>query len=146
MSIKEIMRFQTERELDKKPYSSLNEHMNIAEEMLESIGIDVPKENRMILQSILMEMATTMRTLDKRNEMQARMHNDSDRVDAYADIIVFAIGAIMKLGYSPEKVLVEVAREINSREGEMINGKFEKFLDEESKTKWYKADYKQCKK
>ena len=28
-------------------------------------------------------------------------------VDAYADVVVFAIGAIRKLGYDPEKVLLE---------------------------------------
>ena len=39
----------------------------------------------------------------------------------------------------------EAAKEINSREGIMINGKFEKYVDNASKAKWYKANYTICK-
>jgi len=52
----------------------------------------------------------------------------------------------MKLGYDPEKVLQEVAEEINSRVGSIIDGKFEKLLPgEEGYVKPYKADFTNCK-
>lgn len=41
-------------------------------------------------------------------------------------------------------MLKEVARENNSRTGEIRNGKFEKFKDEEAVAKWYKADFSKC--
>jgi len=52
----------------------------------------------------------------------------------------------MKLGYEPECVLNEVAKEINSRVGSIIDGKFIKDKSPEARAKWYKADYEKCKK
>jgi hypothetical protein len=139
-----ITRFQRDRELDKQEYDALNEHTNIAEELLESIGFDVPKENRDKLEEewkIFVENCRKYRIV----EDNRRLLTEEEEVDAYADIIVFAIGAIMKLGYDPELALQQTAKEINSREGKMVNGKFEKYLDEESKSKWYKANYSKAK-
>ena len=74
-------------------------------------------------------------------EPSERVIEKDNVVDAYSDVIVFAVGALMKLGYDPEKALLETAKEINSRVGEMVDGKFEKDLSPEAKTNWYKADY-----
>ena len=71
--------------------------------------------------------------------------NVDEQIDALADIAVFALGDIMKLGYNPEKVLLEVAKEINSREGTFIDGKFQKDKSPEAQAKWYKADFSGCK-
>jgi hypothetical protein len=62
-------------------------------------------------------------------------------VDAFADIIVFATGAMAKLGYDPSKVMDEVYKEINSRTGEMLDGKFIKNPD----AVLYQADFTSCK-
>jgi len=62
-------------------------------------------------------------------------------VDAWADIIVFATGAIAKLGYDPSQVMEEVYKEINSRTGEMVDGKFIKNPD----AQLYQADLSDCK-
>jgi hypothetical protein len=70
---------------------------------------------------------------------------EEDQVDAFADITVFATGDIMKLGYNPEKVLCEVGKEINSRTGEIVNGKFQKYKTPEAMALWYKADFSDCK-
>ena len=51
----------------------------------------------------------------------------------------------MKKGYYPAMTMMEASKEINSREGIMINGKFEKYVDDASKAKWYKADFTICK-
>ena len=134
--LNELIRFQTDRRLHLKPYSPYNEHANIVEELLESIGIDTPKGDRP-------ELAANFANFVMENSVGKDMivTTSDDRVDAYADIIVFAIGAIMKLGYNPKKVLKEVGKEVNSREGSMVAGKFEKDLSDEAKAKWYKADY-----
>jgi hypothetical protein len=55
--------------------------------------------------------------------------NPETVLDAWADIIVFATGAIAKLGYDPDIVMEEVYKEINSRTGTLIDGKFIKDKD-----------------
>lgn len=72
--------------------------------------------------------------------------DEHEQVDALADIIVFATGAIHKLGYNPKAVLKETLKEINSREGEIdpVTGKWEKSKTQPKET-LYKADYRKCK-
>ena len=120
-------------------YDALNEHGNIVEELLESVGLDVPKENRPELKEAFDAFVNKM--YDDEIAIDVNVQSKAEQCDAYADIIVFAIGAIMKLGYDPEKALIEVGKEINSRVGTMVDGKFEKDLSEGAKANWYKADY-----
>ncbi|MBT8349171.1 MAG: hypothetical protein HKP62_06985 [Sulfurovum sp.] len=141
-AISEIVRFQTDRELHTNEYDSTNEHGNIVEELLESVGLDVPKDNRPTLKERWEEFMCDV-TLDgvAENAIDFQDMPTSEQVDAYADICVFAIGAMLKLGYDPEKALLEVGKEINSRTGRIVDGKFEKDLSEEAIAKHYKADY-----
>lgn len=67
------------------------------------------------------------------------------RVDALGDGIVFRVEAIEQLGFNAKIVMDEIQKEINSRDGEIINGKFEKYTDEASMSKWYKADFHKAK-
>jgi predicted HAD superfamily Cof-like phosphohydrolase len=135
--IKEIKRFQTDRLLDKQKYEWLNETANIVEELLEARGYSVPKEKREKFKEMLEKKFTEIV-----NELGLKKENEDEEVDAFADIIVFSIGAILKLGYEPECVLNEVQKEINSRHGVIIDGKFQKDLSK--KHLWYKADYTKC--
>lgn len=143
MSIEKIVKFQTDRGLDKQEYNALNEHTNIIEELFESIGFDIPKEKRESFKNLIIKFTNDVVISDI--SIQDKNINDENKVDAYGDVIVFAIGAILKLGYDPEKVLDEVSKEINSRVGEMVNGKFEKDLSPEAKANWYKANFDNCK-
>jgi len=61
-------------------------------------------------------------------------------VDAFADMIVFATGAIYKLGYDADKVMKEVQKELDDRTGNMIDGKFIK----DKKDSRYIADFSKC--
>ena len=146
-SIPQIERFQVDRGLDKKEYYAINEHINIVEELFESIGFDVPKEHRPKLELEWMDFTTSMvdKNIATRDMSNKEPVTDVAKADAYADVIVFAVGALLKLGFRPEAVLLEVGKEINSREGSMVNGKFEKDLSDEAKAKWYKADFTNCK-
>ena len=139
--IKDIMKFQTARGLDKQPYDWSNETVNIIEELLEAKGYDVPKSERGFLRGISDYIRARTATNAAITWLRPTAH---DSVDAYADIIVFCVGAIQKLGYDPEKVLAEVVKEITSRKGCISKGKFEKYLDEKSQSEWYKADFKGC--
>ena len=62
--------------------------------------------------------------------------SNSDQVDAFTDIIVFATGAILKLGHDPIVAIEECGKEVNSRVGEMVDGKFEKDLSEAAQANW----------
>ena len=141
--LKEIVRFQTDRELDKQDYNAINEHTNIVEELLESIGINISKEDRHALRDTF--FGFVMEVSNKTGKPINEDISAHEQVDAYGDIIVFAIGAILKLGYDPEKVLEEVGKEINSRVGKMVDGKFQKSLSKRAVDKWYKADFDKCK-
>ncbi len=136
LALDEIIRFQTDRGLDKKEYTALNENASIVEELFESNGFDIDKKDRPELKKDWTRFLGSIPYAKKVKTFTKAM-----MVDAYCDIVVFAIGAILKLGYDPTKALIEAGKEINSREGTMVDGKFEKDLSPEAKAKWYKADY-----
>jgi len=68
--------------------------------------------------------------------------NEHETVDALCDIIVVAVGAIHKLGYTPEDALRETVEEITSRKGSFNEavGKWQKDESQNPST-LYKADY-----
>lgn len=69
------------------------------------------------------------------------------RIDAMADIIVFAYGEIAKYGYNGDKVMDEVIQEISSRTGAYNpeTKKWQKDKSPEAQAKWYAADFTKCK-
>ena len=136
-AIQELMRFQTDRDLQKMDFDVINESTNIVEELLEAQGLDVSKQDRPVLKHKFLDFV--------KDTSDITSGIDVDTVDAFADVIVFAVGALMKMGYNPESVLLEASKEINSRVGSMVDGKFEKDLSEVAKANWYKADYSGCK-
>jgi predicted HAD superfamily Cof-like phosphohydrolase len=106
------------------------EMAHIIEELMESTG----KEDSLSAREMAEKRAEEILA---GNEHQ----NKEEIVDAFADIIVFATGSIAKLGYNPDKVMDEVLKEIESRTGKMIDGKFVKDLNVEM----YKAKLEKCK-
>lgn len=123
--MKELMRFQVEKKLHTKDYVYMNECTNIVEEMLEVGGFKVPKENRPQLRDAWVKFVGEL-LLDKVAIADGDFDDDEDAIDGYADIITFCVGAIMKKGYNPLIVIEECGKEINSRVGEFIDGKFVK--------------------
>ena len=72
---------------------------------------------------------------------------EEERIDAMADIIVFAYGQIAKYGYDGNKVMSEVIKEINSRVGayDPATKKWQKDKSAEAQAKWYTAYLASCK-
>jgi len=138
-----IIKFQTDRDLDKKAYDALNEHTNIFAELLESIGLDVPKENRTKLKIALADFVKQLSKKDIAHTVFSGFNKTpkDEQADAYCDVITFSVGALLKLGYDPIKAIEQCGLEINSRRGSMVDGKFEKDLSDEAKALWIKADY-----
>lgn len=140
--IDEAIRFQVDRGLDKQEFTESNSLTNLMQEFLELTGLAVPKEKRERLHIAINSFVEVL-----------TMHNiitltgkptDITRVDALNDIIELCIGDILKIGYDPKLTLYEVNKEINSRKGEIINGKFEKDPHQDPAT-LYKADFSKCK-
>jgi len=130
-SIDGIIKFQKDRLLDKQPFNFETEVLHILEELVEMLGYE------------------SLYARDKAKTIYQHFRNyepveEEKLVDAFADIIVFSVGSIMKLGYDPRCVLNEVSKEINSRVGSIIDGKFVKDKSPEAKAKWYRADYLCC--
>jgi hypothetical protein len=141
--IKSIERFAEERKIDKLSPNDDDFAANILEEVLEHRGYNITPETRNTLK-------------DKFNSFVANLEEDGvitfgavkgieDKIDAIADIVVFSITEMMKFNYRPTCVLREVSKEVNSRKGKIVNGKFEKFKPgEEGYVEPYKANYKRC--
>ncbi len=105
------------------------------------------KETSFIIEELLESTGhfDSVTARDKANELATDIVGEPDAtpeqvVDAFADIIVFATGAITKLGYDPSKVMEEVYKEVNSRTGQIIDGKFVKNPD----AVLYQADFSTC--
>ena len=73
--------------------------------------------------------------------------DDNGRIDAMADIIVFAYGEIAKYGYNGDKVMDEVIKEISSRVGayDPETKKWQKDRSPEAQANWYTANFTECK-
>ena len=138
--MKELIRFQTDRSLDKKPFELENEVASVFEELLEASGLDVSKQDRPELKLQLKMFKDLLVGVGVAKPADTAVSNH-DQVDAFTDVIVFAVGAILKLGHDPIIAIEECGKEVNSRVGSMVDGKFEKDLSEEAKANWYKADY-----
>ena len=138
--MKELIRYQTDRNLDTELYDLTNEAANIFEELLEAGGLDVPKANRPKLRAALRNFTQTL-IADGIAVSDGNRVSNYDQIDAFCDIITFSVGALLKLGHDPIKAIEECGKEINSRVGEMVDGKFEKTLTESARANWYKADY-----
>ena len=78
--------------------------------------------------------------LDKRTDKRTEVTGEQI-ADACCDIKVFSTGTIRKAGYNPDVAMDEVQKEIDSRIGSIIDGKFTKDKSPEAQAKWYKADF-----
>ena len=122
-----IVDWNKERKLNEQTFKLKEEISFIIEELLESTG----EYKSIDARSKALELVKTFKDND----------NDEEIIDAFGDIIVFATGTILKLGYDPDKVMEEIFKEIDSRKGKIIHGKFVK----DPLIIPYKADFQKCK-
>ena len=123
-----VVRWNKERGLDTLPFDHLKEASFIVEELFESTGKYTSESAR---KHAIKVSAALVRNPDG---------SDEDIVDAFADIIVYATGAILKLGFDPAKTMEEVLKAIDSRKGKLVDGKFVKDPDAVR----YEPDYSKC--
>ena len=136
----EMIRFQTDRGLDKKDFNIDDELLNIIEEMLEAKGVR-DKDDREFSKIVLDSFNSFVSYVSLYEKDYYSEPTDHTEVDAFCDIIEYATGGILKKGYNPVVSLDEMAKEINSRVGTFKNGKFTKDKSIEAQAKWYKADF-----
>jgi predicted HAD superfamily Cof-like phosphohydrolase len=111
-------------------------------------GFNHQKEVSFIIEELLESTGNydSLTAREKAEEIASQITADSQEnpehiIDALGDIIVFATGAMAKLGYNPSSIMNEVHKEIDSRTGTLIEGKFVKDLDAQK----YTADFTNCK-
>ena len=124
-----IVEWNKERGILNLEFNHVKETSFIVEELLESSG----HYDSLTAREKATEIATDV--IGKPNASPEQI------VDAWADIVVFATGGMAKLGFDPSKVMEEVYKEINSRTGQMVDGKFIKDADVVP----YQADFTNCK-
>ena len=132
--LKDIVEWNEERNLLMYP-KLRNETEFIIEELIEMVSPLTSEEARIEAK----EIADTIMTLGSGFEP-----GNHRIVDAACDVIVFATGIIAKMGYDPDKCMDEVMKELNSREGEITDGKWIKNKTPEAKAKWHKANFDHC--
>jgi len=71
--------------------------------------------------------------------------NDTDeKLDAMADIVVFALGAMYKAGYNPDIIMDEVLKHIESRRG-YFDEEQQKFIKTTPKDEMYQTNFERAK-
>ena len=123
-----IRRWNEERGLPSLPFDHKKQVSFIIEELLESTGNFDSISAREKAEDIASEITKDANA------------NPETVIDAFGDIIVFAVGVMVNLGYDPDKVMDEVFKEIDSRKGTIIDGKFVKDPNAER----YYADFTDC--
>lgn len=143
---KDLKKYQADRLLDRQEFNLRIASLNVIEELLEAHGVDESK-NRYVTKSIYRAIEQELKDLKgsenlrKQEEMVFVEVTTELMVDSFCDIQAFAGGEVGKLGYDNELAMNETCREISSRQGEIVDGKFCKYKDEESVSRWYKADF-----
>lgn len=149
--IAQMKKFQLDRGLHKMEFDNLAETNLVLEEIFESFGFDLPKENREALTNSFKQWMTTLHNNKVIMQDSSKIDEEGnvnweESVDSTCDQIVFLIGKLMKLKVDPELALLQVSQEINSRKGSIQDGKFTKFKEgEEGYEPTYTADYSACK-
>lgn len=140
----EMIRFQTDRGLDKKEFSIDNELQLVMEELLEAKGVKdkKDKEYSKAMVKSLNVLVEAVRLYEPDFYVEPTEH---DEIDAFADAMEYLTGAILKKGYNPIIALEEMSKQINSRIGKFVDGKFEKDRSIEAKAKEYQADFTKAK-
>ena len=134
----DLKKFRRDRGLDTHEFDMETYLRKDFEEMFEMMGF-----TKEFCKSTAKLKASKMMKLWKEAKEAGKTPNYStfNKIDALGDRTVYAIEAIEQHRYDAEIVMDEVQKEINSREGEVIDGKFEKSETAESKAKWYKANF-----
>jgi len=139
IALREIVRFQNEKKLSSREFDLDVETLNVLEELLEARGVND--------RNVAFDLLGDLKNRVDEEFRAGRQHpvEEDDIIDAFADIIVFSVGAFMKKKYIPELVLQETAKEVNSRIGTIVNGKFIKDTSKKAMALRYKAQYGKAK-
>ena len=124
--IEKVIEWQTDRNLDKMPYNHYDETLNRLEEICEAWALN--RNNAINL----------LNQIDEQSD--ARFLNADNTIDSLFDECVYAIGAMLKLGYDPIKVFEEGLKEINDRTG-AYDAQVGKWVKQPKKEDAYKANY-----
>lgn len=149
-----IVKWNENRGLIKTPRDLVieNEMSYIMEEVIESMTDMTSKEARPLAQLICkavkmgnvkgLTQYISENNLDTESKWDDVIAPTKEQIaDACCDIKVYATGTVRKAGYNPDIAMDEVQKEIDSRVGEIVDGKFVKDSSPEAQRKWYIANF-----
>lgn len=136
-----LIKFREDRGLNSHSFDLETYLRKDFEEMFELMGFD----DEFCKTTAKEKASNYMKLYTKAKEQGKIKSSPFSRIDALGDRIVYAIEAIEQHTYNAEIVMDEIQMEINSREGEVVNGKFEKYKTEDAMSRWYKADFHKAK-
>jgi len=145
-----IVKWNEDRGLLNLDYDIANEMSFIIEEVLEcmtDMKSEEARESAILISKAIRNGNTkklakyiNKKNLDIKETNKVELSKEQI-VDGANDIKVFSTGLIKKTGYDPDLSMDEVLKEIESRTGNMIDGKFVKNKSVEAQSKWYKANF-----
>ena len=143
-TLEKLLKFNTDRMLDRQGFDLTVASLNILEELLEAHGVhdNDDRELSRMLYGNLLHITNAVIAYKPHMFKKPTEHNI---IDAFCDIQAYAFGEPLKMGYDPEQCLFETATEISSRVGEIKKGKFVKDKSPEAQKNWYKADFNKAK-
>lgn len=141
--LENMIRFQTDRQLHLSKFNLEIASKNILEELMEAHGIvdDCYESKEIRKDELYRGLISLINEAKMFTPEKFEEPTEEVIIDSFCDIVEFAIGEPIKLGYDIVECLDEMQKEINSRTGSIINGKFEKDKSIEAQAKWYKADF-----
>lgn len=107
-ALKELEKFQIDRELNKQEFDLRIATMNIMKEVLEAHGVH-DNAQRYLVKELHGDILNIVRKVANTEDVYTRFGYKyseptiEEQVDAFCDIQVFAGGEVMKLGYSNEQ-------------------------------------------
>ena len=141
----DYLEFSKKNNLDKLKFEQRIFLRKIHEEIFELIGYDSHHSKSMAIRraEIDDDFSKEPKAITESGKtVDVKIFKNSFTIaDALCDIINFCLEGLLQNGFNPEIAMRETIKEILSRDGELVNGKFTKFTDEKSMAKWYKADY-----
>jgi hypothetical protein len=110
-SVTEVIQWQIDRNLHLIPFKENDDATNILEELVETFGL-TSSEARVEARAMIEQLN---KTISQKDCICAVM--PEDYADAYFDVIVYAVGSLLKLGFNPIGVLQEGLKHIDGRKG-----------------------------
>ena len=108
--IDKVIKWNKDRNLDKKEFNLIQEVSYLYSEILELSGLEIKDHDK-----VAYDYINKLFINNKNNNL-----TNEDIADGFGDIIIFSIGALLKLGFDPNKV-IDIINQANEKKSSATN-------------------------